>query len=87
MPTEPLLSAYVVAWSLATIAAVLAALGTPAIRSELGDYARFLVVPWKLAVFVPAAIFVTFAGRFAYDDTWDIVEEDGSSRGAAKAAA
>ncbi len=79
MPTDLLLSAYVVVWSLATIAAVFAALGTPAIRGELGDYARFLVVPWKLAVFVPAAIFVTFAGRFAYDDTWDVVAGGGMS--------
>lgn len=79
MPTDTLLFAYVVAWSLATITAGVAALSTPAIRSELPAYVRFLLVPWKLAVFVPAAIFVTFAGSFAYDDTWDVVAGGGMS--------
>jgi hypothetical protein len=79
MPTDLLLSAYVAVWTSATIAAVVAASISPAIRAELGDYCRFLLVPWKLAVFVPAAVFVTFAGRFAYDDTWDIVAGGGMS--------
>jgi hypothetical protein len=30
-------------------------------------------VPWKLRLFVPALLFVTFAGRFTNDETWDVV--------------
>ncbi len=40
---------------------------------EWGDYIRFLFIQWKLAIFVPAFLFVTFAGRFTDDETWDIV--------------
>lgn len=49
------------------------------IRSEFKAYLRYLLVPWKLAVFAPAAVFVTFAGQFAYDDTWDVVAGGGMS--------
>lgn len=30
-----------------------------------------LLVPWRLALFVPAIVFVTFAGRYTDDETWD----------------
>ncbi len=40
----------------------------PAWRDEL----RALTVPWKLALFLPAIAFVTFAGRFTDDETWDV---------------
>jgi hypothetical protein len=40
---------------------------------EWREYWRFLCVPWKLAIFVPAFLFVTFAGRFTDDETWDLV--------------
>jgi hypothetical protein len=42
------------------------------LSAELRTYLRFLCVPWKLAVFAPALLFVTFAGRFTNDETWDI---------------
>jgi hypothetical protein len=79
MRTDLLMSACVVVWTAATVAGIVAASMSPAIRGELAGYVRFLLVPWKLAVFVPAAIFVTFAGSFAYDDTWDVVAGGGMS--------
>ncbi|TLX16145.1 hypothetical protein [Rhizobium sp. MHM7A] len=43
------------------------------------SYLSFITVPWKLAVFVPAFMFVTFAGQFSFDDTWDVVNGAGMS--------
>jgi hypothetical protein len=40
---------------------------------ELRPYVRFLCVPWKLCIFIPALLFITFAGHFTDDETWDIV--------------
>ncbi|MBL8932963.1 MAG: hypothetical protein JNM69_00330 [Archangium sp.] len=34
--------------------------------------AQALLVPWRLALFVPAIVFVTFAGRYTDDETWDV---------------
>ena len=45
----------------------------PAWRDEL----RFLTVPWKVAVFAPAILFTSFAGRFSDDETWDVVSGGG----------
>jgi hypothetical protein len=41
------------------------------------EYRRFLCVPWKLWVFAPAFVFVTFAGRYTNDETWDLVTGSG----------
>jgi hypothetical protein len=41
------------------------------------EYLRFLWVPWKLWLFTPALIFVTFAGRYTNDETWDVVTGSG----------
>jgi hypothetical protein len=49
------------------------------LRSEGRDYLRFLLMPWKLAIFVPAFLFVTFAGHYTDDETWDIVTGSGMS--------
>lgn len=46
---------------------------------ELPRYGQFLVMSWKLVVFVPALLFVTFAGRFTDDETWDVVSGGGMS--------
>jgi len=42
-------------------------------------YLSFITVPWKLVVFVPSFLFVTFAGQFSFDDTWDVVNGAGMS--------
>lgn len=38
-----------------------------------------LLVPWRVAVFLPAVVFVTFAGRYTNDETWDVVCGGGMS--------
>lgn len=40
---------------------------------ELQRYRAYLTMPWKLAIFLPAFLFVTFAGRFTDDETWDVI--------------
>lgn len=65
------LTGYVAAWSAFCVAAALVAIRTVSLRSR--DVVAFLTVPWKLAVFVPAILFVGFAGRFTDDETWDLV--------------
>jgi hypothetical protein len=47
--------------------------------AEWRDYFRFVSVPWKLTIFVPAFVFVTFAGHFTDDETWDVVTGSGMS--------
>ena len=49
------------------------------VRGELQRYWRFLTMPWKLAIFAPAFTFVTFAGRFTDDETWDGITGGGMS--------
>lgn len=38
-----------------------------------------LFVPWRVAVFLPAIVFVTFAGRYTNDETWDVICGGGMS--------
>src|SRR5262245_46240318 len=40
--------------------------------AELRRYWGYLTMRWKLAFFVPAVLFITFAGRFTDDETWDV---------------
>ncbi|MBX9569819.1 MAG: hypothetical protein K2X77_13055 [Candidatus Obscuribacterales bacterium] len=46
---------------------------------ELKDYPAFLIIPWKLYLFVPALLFVTFAGSYTDDETWDVFSGGGMS--------
>jgi hypothetical protein len=75
----PAFGAYLAAWTATCVLALVLAVRDRAVRSDAMPYARCLLVPWKLAVFAPAAIFVTFAGQFAHDDTWDRVTGAGMS--------
>jgi hypothetical protein len=68
---------YVVAWSVFCLAALVLAIAT--VRVPIADAVAFLRVPWKVALFVPAIVFVTFAGRFTDDETWDVVSGGGMS--------
>lgn len=70
---------YLAMWSMACALFVFHASRDRVIVADLRCYAGFLAVPWKIAVLVPAALFVTFAGRFAFDDTWDTVTGGGMS--------
>lgn len=44
-----------------------------AVRLDWKAELAFVTVRWKLAVFAPAIVFTTFAGRFTDDETWDVV--------------
>jgi hypothetical protein len=44
---------------------------------EWREYWRFLCVPWKLWLFAPAFLFVSFAGRYTNDESWDWVTGSG----------
>ncbi len=71
---------YTVGWiSFCLIALVLLIKDARFLASEWQKYWSFLTVPWKLFVFVPAILFVTFAGRFTNDETWDMISGGGMS--------
>lgn len=61
------------------VAAALAAKHGAALLAEARLYLRFLVIRWKLVVFLPALVFVTFGGRFTDDETWDVISGGGMS--------
>jgi hypothetical protein len=73
----PFLVGYVAAWS--TLCLVAAGVAWRNLRLSGTDALAFLRVPWKLALFGPGLVFVTFAGRFTDDETWDVVTGGGMS--------
>jgi hypothetical protein len=70
---------YVALWAIITSVALFCAVIDRWITAERTRYLSLLFMPWKIAVLVPAALFVTFAGQFAFDDTWDVVTGGGMS--------
>jgi hypothetical protein len=68
---------YVAGWCTFLVIAALVAYRH--VRIDWREAVSFLLVPWKVAVFVPAILFVTFAGRFTDDETWDVVSGGGMS--------
>lgn len=71
----PFLRIYASAWLL--FGALAVAVAIRGVRVPLRDSLRFMAAPWKVALFVPAIAFVTFAGRFTDDETWDVVSGGG----------
>lgn len=77
---DPRLLGYLAGWiTFCLVAVVLLVRERAEVRGELRGYWRFLGMPWKLAVFLPAFVFVTFAGRFTDDETWDMISGGGMS--------
>lgn len=69
---------YFVGWvAFCVLAAALALRLSRLRRFEWRAWLQFLAVPWKLALFLPAVVFVTFAGAFTDDETWDLVTGGG----------
>jgi hypothetical protein len=69
---------YVYGWvSFSLLALALAFHDRRALAAEWRLYLRLLGVRWKLLVFVPAVLFVTSAGRFTDDETWDMTSGGG----------
>jgi len=62
---------YFVGWVAFCVLSAVVALR--AVRIDWRAWWAFLTVPWKLMLFVPAVVFVTFAGAFTDDETWDVV--------------
>ena len=76
----PMLWAYVACWgAFCALAAAILVHDRRRLLPEWRAYLRFLLLPWKVALFVPALLFVTFAGRFTDDETWDVVTGSGMS--------
>ena len=77
---SPFLSGYLVFWvGFCLLALAILIRDRNALRIECRDYFQFLGVRWKVALFVPAIVFVTFAGKFTDDETWDVVTGSGMS--------
>jgi len=68
---------YVAGWSLFCVLGLV--IGIRGVRIPWRDARAFLLVPWKIALFAPAIVFVTLAGRFTDDETWDLVTGGGMS--------
>lgn len=77
---SPFFVGYLALWGSLCAAVVLMLLwDRKGLSVEWCRYGHFLCVPWKLALFFPALLFVTFAGRFTDDETWDVVTGAGMS--------
>jgi hypothetical protein len=75
---SPFLIKYVAIWtSFCLVAVVILVWDRKRLMPEWREYWRFLTVPWKLWLFLPALFFVTFAGRYTNDETWDWVTGSG----------
>lgn len=74
---EPFFVRYIVGWLVFCLVAVV--LAARSVRLRPRDIVAFLGVPWKVALFGPAIVFVTFAGHFTDDETWDVVSGGGMS--------
>ncbi len=75
---DPRLLWYVAAWVIFCLAAIGVLIRDRAsLRCEWFHYGGFLAMGWKVAVFIPAFLFVTFAGRFTHDETWDVISGGG----------
>ena len=75
---SPFLIKYVAIWiTFCLIAICILVWDRRRLAPEWREYLRFLCVPWKLWLFVPALLFVTFAGRYTNDETWNVVTGSG----------
>jgi hypothetical protein len=70
---SPFFAWYIAMWlSFCLVAVSIVVWDRRRLASEWREYLRFLTVPWKLSLFVPALLFVSFAGRYTNDETWDV---------------
>ena len=75
---SPLFVKYVASWaSFCVVAVFILMWDRKRLLFEWREYWRFLTVPWKLWLFAPAILFVTFAGGYTNDETWDVVTGSG----------
>jgi hypothetical protein len=75
---SPFFAKYIAVWApFCLVAVVILVWDRKRVVPEWPEYLRFLSVPWKLCLFVPAFLFVAFAGRYTNDETWDVVTGSG----------
>ena len=75
---SPFFVKYMAIWtSFCLVAVLILVWDRKRVLPEWREYLSFLCVPWKLCLFVPAFLFVTFAGRYTNDETWDLVTGSG----------
>ncbi|WP_395010043.1 hypothetical protein [Undibacterium sp.] len=81
MPTlSPFFVNYLACWiSFCILALCIVVIERKRLVLELPVYLKFLCIPWKLWIFVPAFLFVSFAGPYTNDETWDFVTGSGMS--------
>lgn len=80
LSVPPFFAKYIALWaSFCLVAIVILAIDRRRLLPEWRVYFRFLCMPWKLCVFAPAFLFVTFAGPYTDDETWDVVTGAGMS--------
>src|ERR1700730_15490881 len=78
LTASPFFVKYLAAWALFCVVAVwILVWDRKRLVPEWREDLRFLCVPWKLWLFVPALVFVTFAGRYTNDERWDWVTGSG----------
>jgi len=71
---------YIAIWvSFCLVAVFILMVDRKRLLPEWREYLSFLCVPWKLWVFVPAFLFISFAGRYTNDETWDFITGAGMS--------
>ena len=71
--TPEFLTNYVAGWlGFCALAVMLAWFRRQRLGEEAPRYLGLLSVRWKLLSFLPALVFVTFAGRLTDDPTWDV---------------
>jgi hypothetical protein len=77
---SPFFVKYMAAWiSFCVAAAILLVSNRKRLFPELRRYLGFLLVSWKVCFFAIAFAFVTFAGRYTNDESWDRVTGSGMS--------
>jgi len=75
---SPFFIKYIVAWTSFCLAALVVLFrDRKRLLPEWRAYLDFLCVPWKLWLFLPALLFVSFAGWWTDDETWDLVTGSG----------
>lgn len=76
--SNPMLLWYAAGWVIFCLAAIAIVVNERArLRDEFRGYWEYLTMRWKIVTFVPAFLFVTFAGRFTDDETWDVISGGG----------
>ncbi len=72
---EPWTKVYIALWaSLCAVAIVIASMNRRRLKILTRDYWRFLLLPWKLALFVVALVGIVVIAPYTGDPTWDHVD-------------